>query len=174
MHPLFELGVIDDTSGAFVPLRALSGAPASLEDATFRLCVDGASYVGEAWSLGPLARLAPQLGYVRRRLENGRVALLRSGVESQPGVPYFLFEPGASHVTVSCFLIPDRALGWRYPSTSEGGDSADADALYEYVSAHRAALLAAADPDTFCELVAPREDLLLSLAAEQQRAARLL
>jgi hypothetical protein len=23
MHPLFELGIIDDSSGAFVPLRAL-------------------------------------------------------------------------------------------------------------------------------------------------------
>ena len=174
MHLLFELGIIDDRSGAFVPLRALPEEHVSLEDSTFRLHVCGSSYVGEAWSLGPLARLVPQLAYVRRRLEADQVALLRSGVESQLDVPYFLFEPSPSSITVSCFLIPDRALGWSYPSNPDGSDSVDAAALYEYVHANRQALLTAASPDTFRELVTPREDLLLSIAAELVRAARRL
>lgn len=174
MHPLFELGIIDDNSGAFVPLRALPEEQASLEDASFRLFVRGSSYAGEAWSLGPLARLVPQLAYVRRRLEAAQVALLRSGVESQLEVPYFLFEPSPSSITVSCFLIPDRSFGWRFPSNPDGSDSADAAALYDYVRNNRQALLTEAPPDTFRELALPREDFLLSLAAELVRAAKRL
>lgn len=143
----------------------------SFEDATFRITINGTSYVGEAWSLGPLARLVQQLTYVRRRLEADHVALLRSGVESQLDVPFFLFEPSGDAVLVSCFPIPDRSLAWRYPSNPEGTDSADAAALYDYVAQHREALLAAPSADTFRELSLPREDLLLSISAELVRAA---
>lgn len=174
MHPPFELGIIDDRSGAFVPLRTLPDAHAALEDASFRLFVDGSAHVGEAWSLGPLARLLPQLAYVRRRLEAEQPALLRSGVEDQLEVPYFLFEPSPSAIIVSCFHLPDRSLGWRFPSNPDASESPDAALLYDYVRAHREQLLTASPPDTFRELALPREDFLLSLAAELVRAPKRL
>ena len=59
-------------------------------------------------------------------------------------------------------------------STPSRPSRADAAALYDYVRNNRQALLTEAPPDTFRELALPREDFLLSLAAELVRAAKRL
>lgn len=166
MDPLFEIGVIAPDTGRFVAFREPGVTRQDLEDATFRLMVGGVEYVGEAWSLGPLERLVRQLDDVRVRLERDQVALLRSGVEDQIEVPYFLFEPDGTAVKVSGFLIPDRTVGSMFPSDVGQGAGANQERLYNYVRDHREALLGAGAPDTFREVSCPRTALLRALDSE--------
>jgi hypothetical protein len=166
MDFLFEIGVIDDLSGRVVPIRDPGLTQGDLENATFRLVVDGVDHVGEAWSLGPLDRLVLQLEHVRGRLEQDQVALLRSGVEEQLEVPYYLFEPDGAAVRVSGFIIQDSTVGTVFPIDVGGMGGADPGRLYDYVRDHREELLGAGDPDTFRELSCPRAALLPAIESE--------
>ena len=166
MDSLFEIGIIDYGDGRFVRIREPGLTRRDLDGATFRLVVDGVEHVGEAWSLGPLDRLVRQLDYVRARLQQDQVALLRSGVEDQFEVPYYLFEPDGAAVQVSGFLIPDRTVGTVFPIDIDGFGGADPERLYTYVRDHREELLGAGDPDTFRELSCPRAALLHAIESE--------
>jgi hypothetical protein len=162
----FELAVIDSRDGRVVPIRQPGLTQSDLYDATFRLVIGGIDYVGEAWSLGPLDRLVLQLEYVRARLEQDQVALLRSGVEDQLDVPYYLFEPDGAAVRVSGFIIPDRTVGTVFSIDVDGFGGADPERLYDYVRAHREELLSACGPDTFREVSCPRAALLGAIESE--------
>jgi hypothetical protein len=162
----FEIGVIDYRDGRFVSIREPRLTLDELNDATFRLVVAGVEYVGEAWSLGPLERLVRQLEYVRGRLEQDQVALLRSGVEDQIEVPYYLFEPDGTAVRVSGFIIPDRTVGSLFPIDVSGFGAAFPERLYDYVRDHREELLGAGEPDTFQEVSCRRAALVRAIESE--------
>lgn len=170
MDFLFEIGVIDNRSGRVVPIREPRLTQGDLENATFRLVVDGVDHVGEAWSLGPLERLVLQLDYVRARLEQDQVALLRSGVEEQLAVPYYLFEPDGSMVRVSGFVLLDSKVGTVFPIDVGGLGGADPGRLYDYVRDHREELASSGEPDTFPEVSCPRATLLRAIESEAAAA----
>jgi hypothetical protein len=165
----FQLGFIHPGTGAFTALDDATTRQ-QVADATFSLIVDGVECVGEAWSLGPLDRLLSQLEHVQARVAEGQPALLRSGVESQLEVPYFLFSPETegegSAMRISSFLIGDRNIGWLYPDE----DPHNAARLFAHVAAHREELLGGGAPDTFCEVRYPRAELLAALAAQLEAA----
>lgn len=166
----FELCVMDP-DGTIVGVRA-AVRDGDLDDSTFRLVVGGRDLVGEAWNLGPLERMTAQFEAAAERLATGREALVRSAVEDQNEVPWFLFEPRARDVWVSAFVVPDRSLAGAFPIPVYASEQVDA--VYRYVTANRVELLSRPGPDLFRDVRVPRAPLLTAVRREVAAARVLL
>ena len=150
--------------------RALVAA--DLRNVTISLVVDGRERLAHQLSLGPLARLVPQIEPARRRLLAGHPALIRSGVLDVAQGHYLLIEPraGSDEVTISLVSIGELPAAAWFP------DAPQADALYDHVAANRGPLLAAARQraDGLAELRVGRAALLDSMATAAAAGRSLL
>jgi formylglycine-generating enzyme required for sulfatase activity len=164
----FELGVWNDD--APVPLSRCS--PEQIDGAAALFIeLDGTEYVGDAWSLGDLRRVAQQVDAAAARLEAGDRALIRSAEDDGDSVPYLRFTPRGNRVELLLFFIPpsEGDVGALYPIPYSG----DPARLYSWVEA--AGDVVARVPAELRELVKgpielPREELIAQMHATVSRA----
>ncbi|MCU1502611.1 MAG: hypothetical protein JWM12_1965 [Ilumatobacteraceae bacterium] len=177
----FELGLLADRSVdkavALADLLELHEQstpwPAvRLGDATLFFETHGRDWMPLHWVLGDLAALGTQFADAAVRLRRGESAIVRSAVDDQPVVAYFLFEPSGSDVVVSLFYPPAH-LRYVYPTAPTRGAE-----LYELVADHRAELLTRSpehvNPYDILAAVIPGDELIDALLREVDRARQVV
>lgn len=132
----------------------------------FSLKVGGKERWTKPASMGNLANLIVQFEAGVSRLEVGKPALVRSGVDDSDDAPFLLFEPEGKTVLVSIFSIPDTEIGARYPTTADG---LPVEEMYQYVTSRMGELLTQSDPGWrphFTRVEMDLPDLIVNLKHE--------
>lgn len=148
MNYVWQLGVFDPKQeysvipiSNYLELRksnTIDWVP-NLENSALFLQVNGKELMAYEWNLGEIKYLIPQFLEAADRLKKGHFALIRSGVNDQPSVPYLLLNNiDSSKIEIWLFFIEDNKYNYLYPIPNVSGNPDD---LYNYLSNNRGMIL---------------------------------